>query len=106
MRIERVALSALFLFLSLSIFSEEKLFTIVHTNDMHSHLQGFAPELDYTPFSVNDDATVGGWARIATVIREVRAERKNPVLVLDAGDFLMGSLFHMVSREEAVELRL
>jgi len=26
--------------------------------------------------------------------------------VLDAGDFLMGSLFHMLAREEAMELRL
>ncbi len=36
----------------------------------------------------------------------MRADRANPVLAIDAGDFLMGSLFHMVSREEAVELRL
>jgi len=28
------------------------------------------------------------------------------VLVLDGGDFLMGSLFHMIAREEAMELRL
>ena len=26
--------------------AEERLLTIVHTNDMHSHLQGFAPEGD------------------------------------------------------------
>jgi 5'-nucleotidase / UDP-sugar diphosphatase len=27
-------------------------------------------------------------------------------MVLDSGDFLMGSLFHMLAREEAMELRL
>jgi len=80
--------------------------TIIHTNDLHSHLLGFSPNIDYTPLKVGDDATVGGWARIAGVISEVRRNRTNPVLVLDAGDFLMGSLFHMLSREEAFELRL
>ncbi len=81
-------------------------FTIVHTNDLHSHLLGFSPNIDYTPATVNDDKTKGGWARIATVIKSVQSEKKNPVLVLDAGDFLMGSLFHMVSREYSFELRL
>jgi 5'-nucleotidase len=106
MRLPRIALSAVLIALCATAFSQEKLFTIVHTNDLHSHLEGFAPELDYTPRSTGDDATLGGWARIATVIEDVKAERGNPVLVLDAGDFLMGSLFHMVSRERAVELRL
>ncbi|MCX7039605.1 MAG: bifunctional UDP-sugar hydrolase/5'-nucleotidase [Spirochaetes bacterium] len=106
MRLPRIALSAVLIALYAPAFSQEKLFTIVHTNDMHSHLEGFAPELDYTPRTTGDDATLGGWARIATAIRDVKAERGNPVLVLDAGDFLMGSLFHMVSRERGVELRL
>ncbi len=80
--------------------------TILHTNDLHSQFLGLAPNSDYTPMKTGDDKTVGGWARIATVIKEERNSRENPVLVLDAGDFLMGSLFHMVSREEAYELVL
>ena len=106
MRLPRIALCLLLAALCVPAFSQETLFTIVHTNDMHSHLQGFAPERDYSPGTTGDDATVGGWARIATVIRNARADRGNPVLVLDAGDFLMGTLFHMLSREQAVELRL
>jgi 5'-nucleotidase/UDP-sugar diphosphatase len=106
MRLPRIALCAVLVAVCAPAFSQEKLFTIVHTNDMHSHLEGFAPELDYTPRTTGDDATLGGWARIATAIRNVKADRGNPVLVLDAGDFLMGSLFHMVSRERGVELRL
>jgi 5'-nucleotidase/UDP-sugar diphosphatase len=86
--------------------AEERLVTIVHTNDMHSHLQGFSPEGDYSPLVTGNDATIGGISRLASLIRGVRAQRANPVLAIDAGDFLMGSLFHMVSREEAVELRL
>ena len=83
-----------------------KTITIVHSNDLHSHLLGFSPNIDYTPSKTGDDTTIGGWARIATVIKDVKQDRNNPVLVVDAGDFLMGSLFHMLSRQEAFELRL
>ena len=84
----------------------EKAITIIHSNDMHSHFLGAPPNIDYTPSVTGDDRTLGGWARIATVIKKVKQERANPVLVVDAGDFLMGSLYHMLSREEAFELRL
>jgi len=94
------------LFLSTDIQAKPAALTIVHTNDMHSHLLAGPSNLDYTPGQSDDDQTVGGWARIATVIKSVRASRNNPVLVLDAGDFLMGSLFHMLAREKAFELRL
>jgi 5'-nucleotidase / UDP-sugar diphosphatase len=84
----------------------EKLLTIVHTNDLHSHFQGFSPEGDYRPFEINADDTLGGWSRVATVIQKTRKEKTNPVLVLDGGDYTMGSLFHMLAREESFELRL
>jgi len=92
--------------LAVPVFSAERALTILHTNDMHSHLLGAPSNMEYTPAVTADDQTIGGWARIATVIRDVRKSRQNPVLVLDAGDFLMGSLFHMLSREQAYELRL
>ena len=84
----------------------EKAITIIHSNDMHSHFLGAPPNIDYTPSVTGDDRTIGGWARIAAVIKNVKQDRSNPVLVVDAGDFLMGSLFHMLSREQAYELRL
>ena len=84
----------------------EKTLTIIHTNDMHSHVLGAPPNIEYTPSVTADDDTIGGWARIATVISDVKKSRQNPVLVLDSGDFLMGSLFHMLSREQADELLL
>jgi len=84
----------------------EKVITIIHSNDMHSHFLGAPPNIAYTPSVTGDDRTLGGWARIATVIKKVKQDRSNPVLVVDAGDFLMGSLFHMLSREQAFELRL
>ena len=41
---------------------------IMHTNDIHSKITGFGPENSYTPMSINDDSTLGGLARLATLI--------------------------------------
>jgi 5'-nucleotidase / UDP-sugar diphosphatase len=86
----------------------KKTFTILHTNDLHSAFIGMGPASDYTPFTLNDDQTTGGYARIATLIatrRRARA-REGPVLVLDAGDFSMGTPFAAASREIGGELQL
>ncbi len=106
MKVLRFSVFLAVLFLSANLFAGEKIVTIIHTNDLHSHLLGFSPNIDYRPDITEDDGTKGGWARIATVIKKEKGKRNNPVLVLDGGDFLMGSLFHMIAREEAVELRL
>jgi len=82
---------------------------ILHTNDMHSHLMGYAPERDYTPGTPGDDATQGGMARLATAIGRARTEAARsgtPVLLLDAGDFMMGSLFELLATQEVPELTL
>jgi len=83
-------------------------FTILHSNDLHSSLIGMGPSSDYTPFTLGDDATRGGWARLAGAIGVRREARQalGPVLVLDAGDFSMGTPFGAASREIGGELRL
>ena len=83
-------------------------FTILHTNDMHSNFIGMAPSSDYTPLTINDDTTTGGYARIAAVIatRKKAREIQGPVLILDAGDFSMGTPFAAASREIGGELQL
>lgn len=106
MKLLRVAIILTAVFFATNIQAAQKLLTIVHTNDLHSHLQGFSPELDYQPFIAHADKTLGGWSRIATVIKNTKKERNNPVLTVDSGDYTMGSLFHMLAREEAFELRL
>ena len=73
----------------------KKEISIIHTNDIHSHLLGFSPNQDYTE-TVLDDDTIGGYARISTMIKQIKKNSKGPVLVLDGGDFLMGSFFHML----------
>jgi 5'-nucleotidase len=85
-----------------------KTFTILHTNDMHSAFVGMGPASDYTPSTPGDDKTRGGYARIATVIaaRRKAREGQGPVLVLDDGDFSMGTAFAAASREIGGELQL
>jgi 5'-nucleotidase len=49
---------------------------------------------------LNDDNTQGGYARLATAIAARREARmgQGPVLVLDAGDYSMGTAFAAASR--------
>ncbi len=79
---------------------------ILHTNDMHSKLTGFGPELAYTPLTVNDDKTVGGFARLATIINQEKQKDGDKLLVLDDGDFLMGTIFQALEPETGFELNL
>ncbi|WP_395505392.1 bifunctional metallophosphatase/5'-nucleotidase [Ectopseudomonas hydrolytica] len=85
----------------------ERSFTILHSNDWQSRLLGFGPNNEYSPATLNDDDTVGGVARLATLLNERRvAAGDEPLLLLDGGDFTMGTLFHTIAREMGSELRL
>ncbi len=64
---------------------------IVFTHDTHSHLNTFTTIVDEA------EKEVGGFARINTLIQEQKA--KNPdTLVIDGGDFSMGTLIQTVLR--------
>jgi len=80
--------------------------TIIHINDLHSHLQGFGPEAEYSSDTTGDDGTVGGVARMATIIKGIKAEAAGDVLIVDAGDFTMGSVFALLSATTGVELKI
>jgi len=75
---------------------------------MHSAFIGMSPSSDYTPFSLNGDKTRGGYARLATLIATKRKARngQGPVLVLDAGDYSMGTAYGAATREIGGELKL
>ncbi len=85
---------------------DEKMITILHTNDLHSHVLGFGPESEYTPMTLNDDKTVGGFSRIAAIIKAEKEADHGTKLVIDAGDFLMGTLFQGIEKETGFQLRL
>lgn len=103
---KKYCLTILLVINTLILASQEKTITVIHTNDMHSRLNGFAPESAYTPLSVNDDATIGGFARLASIIAAEKSRVGGSVLVIDAGDFLMGTLFHTAEAETGFQLGL
>lgn len=79
--------------------------TILHTNDLHSHLTGFGPDAEFTPDTTGDDLTLGGVARIKTLADEIRNSVGHPVLMMDAGDWMDGALFQLLSTTDAAELQ-
>lgn len=84
-----------------------KTFTILHTNDIHSNLIGVGPASEYTPQTINDDGTLGGVERIATLIAQRRRARQaeGPVLVLDIGDASVGTPFGGAFQQTGSELQ-
>lgn len=60
-----------------------KKITILHTNDVHSHIDAFGPE-------DSRNANKGGVARRANLIETLRKENPN-TLLLDAGDIFQGT---------------
>ncbi len=71
--------------------------TILHTNDVHSHID---------PFEVNDPKypNLGGVKRRANLINKIRSE-SDEVLLLDAGDIFQGTPYFNLYNGE-LELRL
>ena len=71
--------------LGLQSFSSPKTkkITILHTNDVHSHIDPFGPE-------DGRNANKGGVARRATLVNSIRKENPN-TLLLDAGDIFQGT---------------
>ena len=70
---------------SLSSFTtaKERKITILHTNDVHSHIDPFPENHPKNP-------AMGGVARRANLISQIRKEECN-VLLLDAGDIFQGT---------------
>ncbi len=86
-------------------FGEEVRLRVLHTNDLQSRLLPFAPNADYTP-EISDDSTLGGVARLATAIQTAREETASPVLTLDGGDIMMGTIFQVIAETHGTEIRL
>ena len=78
---------------------ENKKVDIMFTHDLHSHLNSFT--------TVTEEGTkeVGGFARMKTLI-DGQKEKNPNTLLLDAGDFSMGTLVQTVYEQQAAELRM
>lgn len=71
--------------------------TVLFTHDLHSHLLPSANE--------SGEGEYGGYARLMSAIKAQKAENPNAILV-DGGDFSMGSLFQTAYPTSAIELRM
>lgn len=72
---------------------------VMFLHDTHSHLSEFATVEN------GESKVLGGFARIKTLINEQK--EKNPdTLLLDGGDFAMGTLIQTVFEKEAAEIRM
>lgn len=71
--------------------------TILHTNDMHSHID---------PFDINDNKYPGqgGMIKIAQLVKNIRND-EGEVLLLDAGDIFQGTPYFNLFKGE-VEFKL
>lgn len=68
-------------------------FTLLQTTDVHHRVIGTGPSATY---GTDADQTKGGYARIATAITNIRTEKAAeniPVVLVDSGDFLMGTAY-------------
>lgn len=80
----------LFLFVLPCLFGREVPITILHTCDLHGNVLP-APTYD-------GSLNLGGLARCATMIRQVRSQEKN-VLLVDAGDTIQGAAVSYLSQD-------
>jgi len=71
---------------AVTALTQAQTITLLHVNDTHSHLDAFGPKDE------NLNGLIGGIAKAATVIGQVRATEPN-VLLLHAGDVFQGDLF-------------
>ena len=78
---------------------DSKSLDVLFVHDTHSHLNEFSTVED------GESQTMGGFSKIKTLINEKKAENPD-TLILDGGDFSMGTLIQVVFEEEASEIRM
>jgi 2',3'-cyclic-nucleotide 2'-phosphodiesterase (5'-nucleotidase family) len=78
---------------------------LIHTNDEHSHMFGFGPEVDDFPTPATaGSGLVGGVKRRVAIIDQIRQNAPNETVLLQAGDLSMGTLFHIANTFIGVDL--
>ena len=102
-----VILCALVLPMALPVFAgrqhelldEGRQVDILFTHDVHSHLESFCT------YFRKEEQEVGGMARMMTIIQKQR-QKNSDTLLIDGGDFSMGTVYQMLYEDEAPELRM
>lgn len=73
---------------------------LLFTQDLHDRLEGF--------YKIEDgkQEKVAGYSRLYSKIEEERRGQEKSTLLLDGGDFSMGTLYQTIFKEEAASLRM
>src|SRR5205823_4454745 len=77
--------------------------TILQTTDLHDHANGSGHVgLDVNP--ATGTSLTGAYARIAAYVNEVRATAGHPVILVDSGDWTMGTLYDLTLGSKPIAL--
>ena len=103
-RLTGILLTAVLLFtgifcLNVAAADDTKQVDIMFVHDTHSHLN------EFVTVENGQSQTMGGFAKIKTLINQQK-EINPDTLLLDAGDFSMGTLIQVIYEEEASEIRM
>ena len=78
-------------------------FTLLQTTDLHNHANG----TDHTGLDVDPVTAMsatGAYARIASYVYSVRAAATRPVVLVDSGDWTMGTLYDLTLGSQPLAL--
>lgn len=92
-------LTIIFSSVSFGESNNDNILNIVFTHDLHDHIE------DFHTLENNEIVNIGGYERLNNKIKEER-EKDEELLVLDGGDYSMGTLFQTIYGTESPSLRL
>lgn len=93
--LKKIIAFGLVFFVSFFSYAEIKEITILHTNDLHSHL------LPHIETWISDSREVGGFANLATLVKQHKLSNPN-TLYIDAGDYFSGPYVSTLTKGKAV----
>lgn len=92
-------LTMIFNTISFAEGNNEDVLNIIFTHDLHDHIE------DFNTLENNEIINIGGYERLNNKIKKER-EKDQEILVLDGGDYSMGTLFQTIYGTESPSLRL
>ena len=77
--------------------------TVLQTTDLHHHANG-ADHVGLDVDPVTGTSATGAYARIAAYVNYVRSSTRHPVILVDSGDWTMGTLYDLTLGKQPLAL--
>jgi 2',3'-cyclic-nucleotide 2'-phosphodiesterase (5'-nucleotidase family) len=77
--------------------------TILQTTDLHDHANG-VDHVGLDVDAVDGTSAIGAYSRISAYVNYVRATAKHPVVLVDSGDWTMGTLYDLTLGSQPLAL--